>query len=107
MSETQNLKLVYKDEDGEVFCHILDDGKLVLHSQYNTELTPSFLKKAVRISQQIDTAFKEKGVKCLHTWATNKDEENYNQFLGYVPTGLEIFMEGYEGPPILEYYKEL
>lgn len=65
------------------------------------------IKKARQISMLIDEMFKEKGVKFLHTWATTDEEANYNQFLGYIPTGYAITIEGYEGPEILEYYKEL
>lgn len=100
-----NLKLVYEGEDATAIVHI-DDGKYVIHSELKKELTPKFLEKIRYISDCIDVAFKEKGIKKLHTWATNDEEERFNQFLGYRPTGEYRTMFGYDGD-IIEYEKDL
>lgn len=106
MQETPTLRLLYEDEDGLVYVHILE-GKLNIHSHIKGEKSLSMLKKARQVSMLIDEMMKEKGVKYLHTWATTDEEDEYNTFLGYTPTGYQITVEGYEGPEIVEYYKEL
>lgn len=106
MQETPTLRLLYEDEDGLVYLHIVDD-KYVIHSHIKVNKDLRVLKKARQVSMLIDEMFKEKGVKSLYTWATSTEEEGYNAFLGYVPTGYEITIEGYTGPDITEYYKEL
>jgi hypothetical protein len=97
---------LYEDEEGLAYVHIVGD-KLNIHSHFKVPKTLDTIKKARQISMLIDDMFKERGVKYLHTWATSPEEEQYNEFLGYVPTGYEITIEGYEGPEIFEYYKEL
>lgn len=107
MQETPSLKKLYEDDEGLAYVHILPDGKLVIHSYFKVDKSLKSIAKAREISFVIDQAFKDHGVKYLHTWATTDEEEKYNEFLGYVPTGYEITIEGYSGPPITEYYKEL
>ena len=106
IQETPALKLLYEDEEGLAYVHSVDN-KLVLHSHYKVPKTMDTIKKARQISMLIDEMFKERGVKYHHTWATSEEEEKYNEFLGYVPTGYAVTIEGYKGPEIIEYYKEL
>ncbi len=106
MQETPTLKLLYEDEEGLAYVHIVQD-KLVIHSHIKVEKTLEIIKKARQISMLIDDMFKEKGVKELYTWATSEEEERYNEYLGYALTGNAITIEGYDGPEILEYRKEL
>lgn len=106
MQETPTLKLLYEDEDSLAYVHIVGD-KLNIHSHIKVAKDMRIIKKARQVSMLIDEMFKEKGYKYLHTWATSPEEEQYNEYLGYIPTGYVITIEGYTGPEIFEYYKEL
>lgn len=67
--------------------HILPGEKYVLHSVYKKEFDGSLIKKAKFISDNIDEAFKQRGIKFLYTWSETTTEDRYNKFLGFEPTG--------------------
>lgn len=110
MQETPSLRLLYENDEGLAYVQILDlDGetKNIVHSYFKVEKTLENIKKAREISMLIDEAFKHHGIPRLYTWSTSNEEKQYAEFMGYSLTGKQVVFEGWEGPPILEYVKEL
>lgn len=89
--------MLYEDDDMIGIVHILDT-KYVIHSEYKKPITGALIKKAASISKLIDEAFKNKGVEFLYTWSQTPEEERYNKFLGYEPTGNEVETISNGGP---------
>ena len=105
-----NLNLLVEDEIGLAVSHYWG-GKYVIHSElFDPSPSLDTLKRAKEISNAIDTAFKEKGITTLYTWAETEDQKRYNKFLGYTPTGKtvnETFAAKEYPRDVLEYKKEL
>lgn len=96
---------MYEDEDGIVICHTFDN-KFIIHSELKKDITNSLLKKAKQVSEEVDIAFKTKGVDTLYTWAETEAQDRYNIFLGYEPTGANVTMpDNY--PNIVREYKKV
>lgn len=56
----------------------------------------------------IDESLKDHHLTRLYTWAETPEQERFNQYLGFTPTGREVYIEGYFiDHPIFEYVKEL
>jgi hypothetical protein len=109
MSEIPNLNLLVETDVGIAVCHEWD-GKYIIHSELYQEPTPETLKEAKRISNAIDKAFITKGIPTIYTWAETSEQERYNKFLGYQPTGRTVnnsFVDQNYPRAVLEYKKEL
>lgn len=98
---------LFEDEDGFAFADFYENGQIVIHSHLKNEPTKDLLTKASLVSDMIGEAFVQKGITELYTWGYTKEHERYNVFLGYYPTGKEVYIEGWEGPPMFEYKKVL
>lgn len=104
-----NLNLLVETETGIAACHLWDD-KYVIHSELYKEPTPSTLKEARLISDAIDAGFKAKGIETLYTWAETSEQDRYNKFLGYTPTGRTVnktFSDQAYPREVREYKKDL
>lgn len=108
-----NLKLLFEDDDFIAILYITE-GKFTIHSVNKNEMTVDRLKKAVMISDLIDNKFLTLGVDKLYTWAEESDQDRYNKFLGYKPTGevIKTIKDGGVLPDdypkeVREYIKEL
>lgn len=97
-----NLKPLFEDDDFITMVHILN-GQFIIHSVNKNEMTIDRLKKAAAYSDLIDDKFKSLGVKQLHTWAEEPEQDRYNKFLGYTPTG-EVVGKLSEGGPLPDDY---
>ena len=118
MQETPNLRLLFEDDFGLSYVHIIDDvntgeHKHIIHSHVKEGFTRKALPQILEYSAAVDESFKEKGIKTLYTWASNEEEEKYAKILGYTLTGKTVEMKDetgkdlWRGPEILEYAKEL
>lgn len=118
MQETQNLKLLFEDDFGLSYVHIIDDvdekeRKYVIHSHVKEGFSKEIMPKVLEYSAMVDESFREKGVKKLYTWATNPEEEKYANILGYSLTGKIVTMKtdeggnAWSGPEVLELSKDL
>ncbi len=105
-----NLNILYEGEEGIAVCHEWK-GKYVIHSElYNKEPSLDDLKVAKDISNNIDQAFKRKGITHLYTWAEDDTQARYNTFLGYKNTGRTVndtFTDKEYPREVFEYVKEL
>lgn len=118
MQETPNLKLLFEDDFGLSYVHIVDDAetkerKYVIHSHVKEGFSKESMPKVLEYSAMVDESFREKGVKRLYTWATSPEEEKYANILGYGLTGKIVTMkndngeEVWNGPEVLELSKDL
>ena len=110
LAEIPNLNLLYEGEEGIAVCHEWD-GKYIIHSEiWNPDPNLEDLKAAKRVSNAIDKAFKQKGIKTLYTWAENDTQKRYNLFLGFSPTGQKVndtFVDKDYPYEVFEYKKDL
>lgn len=102
--------MLYEGPEGVVVCHSWN-GKHIIHSElYAEDPKGTDLKNAFKISAAIDNAFRRKGISTLYTWAETEQQDKYNAFLGYEPTGYIVndeFMDKDYPREVREYKKEL
>ncbi len=113
MQETPNLKKLCEDDDFVSFVNLIhdvetDEDKMVVHVNYKTDIDKRIIDKSREVMALIDESLRMKDVNKLYTWSETEEQEKFNQFLGFTPTGREVHIEGHYSPhPIYEYVKEL
>lgn len=113
IQETPNLKKICEDEDFVSFVNLItdhetDEDKAVIHVHYKTDIDQRIINKSLEVMALIDESMKERGLDKLYTWAETDEQERFNRYLGFSPTGREVYIQGYYiDHPIYEYVKEL
>lgn len=107
--EIPNLNTVYEDDTGELLLHnVKGDGSLlVLHADVIPTIDRRILEHYAVILNSLCEQLSQKGFPSLKTWVLTDEQMRYAVFFGFVPTGNEVTIEGYFGPPIYEMEKVL